>query len=126
LSRHCSVALLRPLLAKRNLATAEELRDAPDRRLVRYCGLVTLRQQPATASGVIFMSLEDETGTVQVIVWPSVRDAQRKELLHSRLLAVYGTWQRAGELRSLVAGRCSVPIAYLTSAPHRRRWPRPA
>ena len=66
---------------------------------------MTLRQQPDTANGVIFVSLEDETGVVQVICWKSIKEAQRKELLESRLLAVYGTWQSEGELRSLVAGK---------------------
>lgn len=103
LRRH-PLALLRPLLAKQRLRTAAELQDCPNGRLVRYCGLVTLRQQPDTANGVIFVSLEDETGVVQVICWKSIKQAQRKELLESRLLAVYGTWQSEGELRSLVAG----------------------
>ncbi|MBC7699679.1 error-prone DNA polymerase [Aquabacterium sp.] len=103
LRRH-PLALLRPLLAKQRLRTAAELQDCPNGRLVRYCGLVTLRQQPDTANGVIFVSLEDETGVVQVICWKSIKEAQRKELLESRLLAVYGTWQSEGELRSLVAG----------------------
>jgi len=104
LRRH-PLALLRPILAKRRLSTAADLHDLPNGRLVRYCGLVTLRQQPETANGVIFVSLEDETGVVQVICWRRIREAQRRELLESRLLAVYGTWQREGELRSLVAGR---------------------
>jgi error-prone DNA polymerase len=73
-------------------------------RLVRYCGIVTLRQQPDTANGTIFVSLEDETGVVQVICWKSLRDRQRQELLRSRLLAVRGTWQRDGEVRNLIAG----------------------
>jgi error-prone DNA polymerase len=103
LRRH-PLALLRPLLAKRKLQTAAELHPVPNGRLVRACGIVTLRQQPDTANGTIFVSLEDETGTVQVIVWKRLREKQRKELLHSRLLAVYGTWQSEGELRSLVAG----------------------
>jgi error-prone DNA polymerase len=66
---------------------------------------VTLRQQPETANGTIFMSLEDETGEVQVIVWKSLREQQRQEVLRSRLLAVYGTWQREGDMKSLVAGK---------------------
>ncbi|MDO8770839.1 MAG: error-prone DNA polymerase [Burkholderiaceae bacterium] len=99
------LALLRPLLAKRRLMSARELHDLPDGRLVRYCGIVTLRQQPETAKGTIFISLEDETGVVQVICWKSVREVQRKELLASRLLAVYGRWQREGEVRNLIAGK---------------------
>ncbi len=104
LRRH-PLALLRPMLSKRRLMSAADLHDLPNGRLVRYCGLVTLRQQPETAKGVIFVSLEDETGVVQVICWKSVRERQRKELLRSRLLAVYGTWQREGEVRNLIAAR---------------------
>jgi error-prone DNA polymerase len=103
LRRH-PLALLRPLLHKRRLQTAEELKDAPNGRLVRHCGIVTLRQQPETAHGVVFVSLEDETGVVQVIVWKALRERQRAALTRSRLLAVYGTWQREGEVRNLIAG----------------------
>ena len=103
LRRH-PLALLRPLLHKRRLQTAEELKHAPNGRLVRHCGIVTLRQQPETAHGVVFVSLEDETGVVQVIVWKALRERQRAALTRSRLLAVYGTWQREGEVRNLIAG----------------------
>jgi error-prone DNA polymerase len=99
------LALLRPHLAKRRLRTAAELHAMPNGRLVRYCGIVTLRQQPDTANGTIFISLEDETGVVQVIVWKRLRERQRPEVLRSRLLAVYGTWQREGDVMNLVAGR---------------------
>ena len=104
LRRH-PMALLRPLLAEKRMRTAAELLECPDGRLVRYCGLVTLRQQPDTANGVIFVSLEDETGVVQVICWRSVKEAQRKELLESRLLAVFGKWQTDGQVHSLIAGK---------------------
>ena len=104
LRRH-PLALLRPQLSSRHLMTAADLQELPNGRIVHYCGLVTLRQQPETANGVIFVSLEDETGVVQMICWKSVREKQRKELLNSRLLEVHGTWQREGEMRSLIAGR---------------------
>ena len=104
LRRH-PLDLLRSQLSKRNLMTAADLEELPNGRIVHYCGLVTLRQQPETANGVIFVSLEDETGVVQVICWKSIRERQRKELLNSRLLEVHGTWQREGEMRSLIAGR---------------------
>ena len=55
--------------------------------------------------GTIFISLEDETGVVQVIVWKSLRLQQRPEILRSRLLAVYGVWQREGDLTNLIAGK---------------------
>ncbi len=102
LRRH-PLALLRPQLAAQRLSTAQEMRDFPGGRLARACGIVTVRQQPATASGVIFVTLEDETGTVNVVVWTHVRDRFRQALLQSRLLAVYGVWQREGEVRHLIA-----------------------
>ncbi|MGQ3053015.1 MAG: error-prone DNA polymerase [Roseateles sp.] len=97
--------LLRPKLLQRRFLTAEQLLKTRDGQPVHYCGIVTLRQQPETAKGVIFVSLEDETGNVQVIVWPSVKEAQRKELLGSRLLGVQGKWQRQGDACSLIAQR---------------------
>jgi error-prone DNA polymerase len=103
LRRH-PLALLRPLLSKRWLQSAEELQTLPNGRLVKACGLVTLRQQPDTANGTIFLSLEDETGVVQVICWRRIRERQRRELLGSRLLAVYGTWQREGDVCNVIAG----------------------
>jgi error-prone DNA polymerase len=106
LRRH-PVALLRAELSTMRLLSAAQLRDLPSGRLVRACGIVTMRQQPQTAKGVVFVTLEDETGSVNVIVWKSLRERQRAELLHSKLLAVYGTWQRdvdsGGEVRHLVA-----------------------
>lgn len=99
------LALLRPVLMKRRLLTASDLEKMPDGRLVRYAGIVTVRQQPETANGTIFISLEDETGNVQVIVWKSLREQQRPEVLRSRLLAVYGKWQREGDVKSLIASR---------------------
>lgn len=108
LRRH-PVSLLRDQLATMNLRTAAQLRDLPNGRLVRACGLVVMRQQPSTAKGVVFVTLEDETGSVNVIVWKSLREQQRNELLYSRLLAVYGVWQRdaetGGEVRHLIAKR---------------------
>ena len=103
------LALLREQLRPMRLQTAAQLREQPDGRLVRACGLVVMRQQPQTAKGVVFVTLEDETGSVNVIVWKSLREKQRSELLHSRLMAVYGVWQRdvasGGEVRHLIAKR---------------------
>lgn len=113
LRRH-PVALLRERLARKGLLSASELNALPDGEEVAGCGIVTVRQQPQTAKGTIFVTLEDETGPVNVIVWKSLREAQRAELLHSRLLAVYGVWQRSeesgtakgyGAVRNLVAHR---------------------
>ncbi len=93
LRRH-PLALLRETLSKKRLLTAQALRELSSGALVRACGIVTVRQQPQTAHGVTFVTLEDETGTVNVIVWKALRERQRSELIHSKLLAVYGVWQR--------------------------------
>lgn len=97
--------LLRPQLDKYKLRNSEQLRRTPNGRLVRTAGIVTLRQQPDTANGTIFVSLEDEFGATQVIVWRDVREAQREVLLRSRLLAVKGRWQRQGMVCNLIAER---------------------
>lgn len=101
--------LLRESLSKQKLLTAEQMRDYPSGRLVRACGIVTARQQPQTAKGVIFVTLEDETGNVNVIVWKSVREQFRDVVYRARLMAVYGIWQRddesGGQVRHVVAKR---------------------
>jgi error-prone DNA polymerase len=104
LRRH-PLALLRERLDTRRFMTAAQLKEAPDGRLVRACGIVTCRQQPDTSQGVVFVTLEDETGTVQVIVWRALRERQRAELTRSRLMGVHGVWQREGEVCNLIAGR---------------------
>jgi error-prone DNA polymerase len=111
LRRH-PVALLRPRLAKKGLLSASQLNALPGGRRVAACGIVTVRQQPSTAKGTVFVTLEDETGPVNVIVWKSLREEQREPLMHARLLAVWGEWQRSeddnaqpghGAVRNLVA-----------------------
>ena len=106
LRRH-PLALLRSRLARMKLMSAEQLRPLPSGQTVRACGIVKGRQRPQTANGTIFVTLEDETGNVNVIVWSHVVEAWREPLLKSQLLAVQGTWQRdvdsGGEVRHLVA-----------------------
>jgi len=97
------ILLLRPTLDELGLVRAADLADFDDGETVYYAGLVTLRQQPQTAKGVMFVSLEDETGMVQVVVWTSVQEAQPKELLQSELLGVRGHWQRRGGSCNLIA-----------------------
>ena len=96
LNRH-PLALLRAKLAEFKVETAATLRTFPNGRLARASGLVTHRQRPETAKGTVFVTLEDETGAVNVIVWAKIADAQRKPLLGATLLTVYGQWQRQGE-----------------------------
>jgi error-prone DNA polymerase len=104
LGRH-PLALLRKRLARMRLATASELRAMPNGRSARTAGIVTCRQRPGTAQGVVFVTLEDETGYTNVVVWNDLVERQRKELLGSRLLGVEGYMQIEGEVVHLVARR---------------------
>jgi error-prone DNA polymerase len=98
------LALLRPQLARFRVQTAAGLaRQGRNGQLARASGLVTHRQQPETAKGVVFITLEDETGQVNVIVWPAVAAAQRRSLLSASLMTVYGVWQSEGEVHHLIA-----------------------
>ena len=103
LGRH-PMALLRDHLDSR-YATADFLRGMAHNQLARCVGLVTCRQRPGTASGVVFLTLEDETGLANVIVHPKLVERQRAELLGASLLGVLGVLQREGEVVHLLAKR---------------------
>ncbi|ODT79802.1 MAG: error-prone DNA polymerase, partial [Nitrosomonadales bacterium SCN 54-20] len=104
LRRH-PLALLRPMLARMNLRSAMELSDYPTGRLVRTTGIVTCRQRPGTASGVMFVTLEDETGITNVVLWNRIILNHRREVLNSKLLTVYGVWQSESGVKHLIAKR---------------------
>jgi error-prone DNA polymerase len=104
LGRH-PLALLRPRLARMRLAAAEDVRRLPHGASVRTAGIVIGRQRPDTASGVVFVTLEDETGCVNVIVWRDLGERQRRELLSARLMAVYGSVEREGAVVHVIARR---------------------
>ncbi|MEP7070313.1 MAG: OB-fold nucleic acid binding domain-containing protein, partial [Usitatibacter sp.] len=104
LRRH-PLALLRASLKKRRIHTSTEVAQSRNGQFIRAAGIVTCRQRPATASGVIFVTLEDETGYVNVIVWNDLADRQRRELIGSRLLAVSGEVQREGRVVHILARR---------------------
>jgi len=104
LGRH-PVALLRQRLSAAGIVSAAELQAQPAGALLRMAGIVVNRQRPASASGVTFVTLEDETGNVSVIVWRRVGEQQRLALLESRLLEVRGQLQREAGVIHLVAQR---------------------
>ncbi|MFN0314898.1 MAG: error-prone DNA polymerase [Burkholderiales bacterium] len=104
LGRH-PLALLRPQLARLRMRTALQLKQLPHKSLVRTAGLVIGRQRPDTASGVIFVTLEDETGMTNVVVWHAIAERQRRVLLGTNLLGVHGILEREGEVIHLIAGR---------------------
>ncbi len=96
LRRH-PLALLRERLQAHGLSSSAQLARVPNGRRVRTGGLVTVRQKPQTAKGTLFISLEDEHGSIQVIVWADVYARHRSTILAARLLAVQGRWQRSRE-----------------------------
>jgi error-prone DNA polymerase len=104
LGRH-PLALLRARLRAQALLSAGELAVAQNGARVRTAGLVLMRQRPATASGVTFLTLEDESGQVNVLVWERVGREQRQALLEARLLEVHGELQREEGVTHLIARR---------------------
>jgi error-prone DNA polymerase len=83
--------------------TCAELALTPDRTRCRVAGIVVTRQRPGTASGVIFVTLEDETGIANVIVWPKTYERFRRAVISGRLLRVTGQLQREGSVHHLIA-----------------------
>lgn len=101
------LALLRTQLRRLRCRSSRELLEVEDGRNVSVAGLVTGRQRPGTASGVTFVTLEDEFGNINVVVWRDLAERQRKALVGSQLLRVDGRWEQVGEVRHLIAGRLS-------------------
>lgn len=112
---------LRAQLRAHRCRPSRELRALPNGSRVRTAGLVTLRQRPATASGVTFVSLEDEDGMVNVIVWQALAERQRRVLLQARLLGVDGRWESAHGIANLVAERLHDYSALLSTLDIRSR-----
>jgi error-prone DNA polymerase len=97
------LSLLRDRLRERGLLGSQELRARRHGSHVRAVGLVTGRQRPTTASGTIFVTLEDEHGMVNVIVWQKLAARRRKAVLGARLLGVRGRWERVDGVEHLIA-----------------------
>ncbi|MEQ8865065.1 MAG: error-prone DNA polymerase [Thalassobaculum sp.] len=97
------VSFLRDRLTTRRVLRANALARHPANRRVRVAGLVLVRQRPGTASGVIFMTLEDETGIANIIVWPKVFEQWRKTVLSARLIVVDGMLQKEQDVVHVIA-----------------------
>jgi error-prone DNA polymerase len=115
------LALLRSRSRFRKLPRAEDLRSLRNGRFLRLAGIVTGRQRPGTASGVLFLTLEDETGFINVIVWPRVLERFRAVVLGASLLYVKGVLQREGEVIHVVAGAFFDESAQLADLPLKAR-----
>jgi error-prone DNA polymerase len=97
------LALLRERLRRERVVDSRQLQDLPHGRGVHAAGIVTQRQRPGTASGVIFVTLEDEHGVINVVVWARIAERRRKALLGARLLGVRGRWEHVDGVRHLIA-----------------------
>ncbi len=123
------VSFLRGKLSRRGAVTAAALRDHPAERMVEVAGLVLVRQRPGTASGVIFMTLEDETGVANIIVWPKVFENFRRTVIGARMISVRGVLQKEQGVIHVIAHRLSdmtaVLMSELSAAPAREMIPPP-
>ncbi|MFN7054014.1 error-prone DNA polymerase [Hyphomonas sp.] len=108
---------LREVYAGRGIVTTAEATGARSGRRVRTSGLVLVRQQPGTASGVVFITIEDETGVANLIVWPSVKERFRGVIMRARLLQVKGKVQTADNVTHIIAEElidCSADLSLLS------------
>jgi error-prone DNA polymerase len=98
-------ALLRDELTERRVIKNEQLTQMPNGQRTRVAGLVLVRQRPGTASGVIFMTLEDETGIANIVVWPKLFEQFRAEVIGGRLVAIDGPVQSESGVIHVIAER---------------------
>ena len=99
------VTFLRADLTRRNIATCEAATAQRDGKFVRLAGLVLVRQKPGSAKGVMFITLEDETGVANLVIWPSLYEKQRRPILTASMMGVEGRVQREGEVVHVVVMR---------------------
>ena len=100
------VSFLRQSLNHLGVVTTSELSKMKNGMSVRVCGLITVRQRPGTAKGVLFITIEDESGFANLVVWSKTFEQYRKVILQSRLLMVEGKLQIAGEVIHVVVSAC--------------------
>ncbi|MDE3250317.1 MAG: error-prone DNA polymerase [Bacteroidota bacterium] len=100
------VSFVREKLQQLHIITAKELKERKNGETIKIAGLVIVRQRPGTAAGVCFITIEDETGFANLVVFPQLFDARRKAILQSRLFMAEGTLQREGEVIHVIAKNC--------------------
>jgi error-prone DNA polymerase len=109
------LAFLRKELARQRFRPLAAIADTPDGRALAAAGIVLVRQKPGSARGVMFVTLEDETGVGNLIIWPRLFEAQRRLILSASMLGVFGVVQREGEVVHLVARRLADLSALLAT-----------
>ncbi|TRD09975.1 DNA polymerase III subunit alpha [Erythrobacter insulae] len=97
------MAFLRPQLAERGFARACDLRDRKFRSMVQVAGVVLIRQRPGSAKGVCFITLEDETGVINLVIWPDLKEKQRRVVMGARLMEVRGRVEYDDEVIHVIA-----------------------
>ncbi|MBS1689129.1 MAG: error-prone DNA polymerase, partial [Bacteroidetes bacterium] len=100
------VSFVREQLNQCHITAAKDLTQLKDGSYVKVAGLVLVRQRPGTASGIVFITLEDETGIANTVVFAKLFDTYRKEILRAKLLMVEGKLQKEGEVIHIIAKRC--------------------
>lgn len=100
------VSFVRQQLFQQNVMATAELQNWPDGTVVRVAGLVLVRQRPGTATGICFITIEDETGPANLVVFQKLFTQYRREIVQSRLLMVEGKLQKEGEVIHVVVRRC--------------------
>jgi error-prone DNA polymerase len=100
------ISFVRSKLSALNVLALNQLNDCKDGLRVRVSGLVLVRQRPGTASGICFVTIEDESGTANLVVFEKLFNTYRKEIVHSHLLMVEGKVQKEGEVIHVVVQRC--------------------
>src|SRR5690606_71386 len=100
------VSFLRSRLNTLHVVPTEKLNQIKNNMPVRVCGLITVRQRPGTSKGVLFVTIEDETGFANLVVWSKVFEKYRKEILRAKLLMVAGRLQVEGEVIHVIVRHC--------------------
>jgi error-prone DNA polymerase len=112
------VSFLRGDLRRQRIVTCTEAMQARDGCWLKSAGLVLVRQMPGSAKGVVFITIEDETGIGNLVIWPKLYERQRRVILSASMMAVHGRIQREGEVVHLVAHRVSDLSEFLASVGH--------
>lgn len=103
--REHPISFLRRDLTARRIVTCADAMNARDKSFVCAAGLVLVRQKPGSAKGVMFITIEDETGIANIVVWPSLFEKRRRVVLGSSMMAIHGKIQREGEVVHLIASQ---------------------
>ncbi|MGE3529440.1 MAG: OB-fold nucleic acid binding domain-containing protein, partial [Methyloceanibacter sp.] len=99
------MSFLRARIAAERIAACADLRRCRDGASISVAGVVLVRQRPGSAQGVVFMTIEDETGIANSVIWPNVLERERKVVMGARLVVVHGRVQRHEDIIHVVAAR---------------------